>query len=211
MAAALQKAMASMFHDASRALQDRFDSRRIADRIEELLVHDAFSEHDAAFIESRDCFWLATADADGKPNCSYKGGDPGFVRVLDEHTLAFPCYNGNGMFVSMGNIRKNPHVGILFMDLEDPDRMRVNGEATIQEDDPLMSEFPEALFIVRVRAREIFPNCPRYIHKYQQLERSAFVPREACETPVPSWKTMGWSRDALPKDDPARDPTKPVV
>ena len=200
-----------MFHAASRALQTRFDTTRIADRIEELLVHDTFDDGDAAFIESRDCFWLATADAKGQPNCSYKGGDPGFVRVVDEHTLAFPCYNGNGMFLSMGNIGQNPNVGMLFMDLEEANRMRVNGTATIHHDDPLMAEFPEAQFIVRVRATEIFPNCPRYIHTYKQVERSVFVPREACETPVPSWKRSGWARDALPKDDPARDPAKPVV
>lgn len=174
-------------------------------------MHDAFTEDDAAFIESRDCFWLATSDAQGRPNCSYKGGDPGFVRVIDERTVAFPCYNGNGMFLSMGNLRENPHVGMLFMDLEEPDRMRVNGDATILDDDPLLAEFPEALFVVRVQAREIFPNCPRYIHKYRQVERSAFVPREDCVTPVPSWKRMPWSRDSLPKDDPARDPARPVV
>lgn len=198
--------MASMFHAESRALQDRFDSRRIADRIEELLVHDAFTEDDAAFIESRDMFFLATVDAEGRPNCSYKGGDPGFVRVVDERTLAFPCYNGNGMFVSMGNIRANPSVGLLFLDLADPSRIRVNGEATLHDDDPLLADFPEALFMVRVRAREIFPNCPRYIHRYELVERSAFVPREGCRTPVPAWKRMGWARDRLPAEDPAHDP-----
>lgn len=197
--------MTSMFHDDSRALQDRFDTRRIADRIEELLVHDTFSEDDAAFIETRDCFWLATADAHGRPNCSYKGGDPGFVRVVDESTLAFPCYDGNGMFLSMGNLGQNPHVGMLFMDLEEAHRMRVNGEARISKDDELLAEFPEALFMVRVRAREIFPNCPRYIHRYEQVARSEFVPREACETPVPAWKKMGWAKPHLAANDPARD------
>ena len=196
--------MTTMFHAGSRSLQDRFDTRRIADRIEELLVHDTFSDDDAYFVETSDCFWLATADAQGRPNCSYKGGDPGFVRVVDERTLAFPCYDGNGMFVSMGNIRENPHVGILFMDLVDPSRMRVNGEASIHEDDPLMSEWPEAQFVVRVKAREIFPNCPRYIHRYEQVERSAFVPRADCQTPVPGWKRAPWARDHLPANDPAR-------
>lgn len=196
--------MDSMFHDESRALQDRFDTRRIADRIEELLVRPVLTEDDAAYIETRDCFWLATADAEGRPNCSYKGGDPGFVRVVDERTLAFPCYDGNGMFLSMGNLRQNAHVGMLFMDLEEGNRMRVNGEARIVGDDPLLAEFPEALFMVRVTVREIFPNCPRYIHRYQQVARSEFVPRADCETPVPGWKRMGWAKPHLAASDPAR-------
>lgn len=200
-----------MFHRESRALQDRFDTRRIADRIEELLVHDTFDENDVAFIESRDMFFLATVDEEGRPNCSYKGGDPGFVRVVGERTLAFPCYNGNGMFLSIGNVRATKHVGMLFIDFEEPNRMRVNGDASIRDDDPLLAEFPEALFMVRVEAREIFPNCPRYIHRYEKVEASVFVPRAGCQTPVPGWKRSGWARDALPKDDPARDPSADVA
>ena len=151
---------AGMFHESSRMLQDRFATRRIADRIEAVLVHEMFTEHDRAFIESRDMFFLATADADGRPNCSYKGGDPGFVRVLDEHTLAFPNYNGNGMYLSMGNALANPNVGMLFIDFERGNRMRVNGEAVIDAHDPLVAEYPQAQFVVRVRAREVFPKLP---------------------------------------------------
>ena len=125
-------AMDEMYHEGNRELQDRFDTRRLADRIENLLVHDVFTDRDRGFIESRDMFFLASADEDGKPNVSYKGGDPGFIRVVDEHTLAFPNYNGNGMYLSMGNLLKNPHVGILFMDFEGRDRMRVNGEASVR-------------------------------------------------------------------------------
>jgi hypothetical protein len=197
------------FHAGNRALQDRFDTRRIADRIDELLVHDSFTPDDKAFIESRDMFFLATADEDGRPNCSYKGGDPGFVRVVDERTLAFPCYDGNGMFLSMGNIERNPQVGMLFMDFVDPDRMRVNGEATLHHDDALLAEFPEAQLVVRVRASEIFPNCPRYVHKMQLVARSKFVPRAACVTPIPQWKRMAWAKDSLRRDDPANDANRP--
>ena len=68
--------MAGTFHEGSRALQDRFDTRRIADRIDAKLVHDTISDGDRAFIEAVDCFFLATADAEGRPTCSYKGGDP---------------------------------------------------------------------------------------------------------------------------------------
>ena len=193
-----------MFHEATRALQDAHDTRRIADRIEELLVRDEFSDDDAEFIGTRDMFFLATVDDAGRPNCSYKGGDPGFVRVVGPRTLAFPNYDGNGMYLSMGNIAATRQVGMLFIDFEYPSRMRVNGEATLHEDDPLLAEFPEAQFIVRVEAREIFPNCPRYIHRMQVVEASPFVPRAGCETPVPGWKRAPWARDALPAGDPAR-------
>lgn len=192
------------YHDGSRTLQDRYDTRRLADRLNEVVVHDAISAHDQRFIERVDMFFLATADEHGRPNCSYKGGDPGFVRVLDEHTLAFPNYDGNGMYLSMGNLLQNPHVGMLFIDFEKGNRMRVNGDASIDENDPLMHDYIEPQFIVRVRAREVFPNCPRYIHRYTKVEPSTFVPREACETPIPDWKRSDWAFDALAENDPAR-------
>jgi predicted pyridoxine 5'-phosphate oxidase superfamily flavin-nucleotide-binding protein len=192
-----------MFHDGSRALQDRFDTRRLADRIESRLVHDRITEHDRAFIEARDMFFLATADADGRPNCSYKGGDPGFVQVLDDRTIAFPNYDGNGMFLSTGNVLANPEVGILFIDFERGHRMRLNGTASVELDDPLLAGYPEAQFVVRVVAREVFPNCPRYIHRMQVVERSPFVPKAGAETPVPDWKRADFARDVLAADDPA--------
>ncbi len=192
-----------MYRDANRELQERFDTTRLANRIEERLVHDAITESDRAFIEARDCFFLATADGDGFPDCSYKGGDPGFVRVVDERTLAFPNYDGNGMYLSMGNVLENPKIGLLFIDFEQANRMRVNGSATIDEADPLMPEYPEAQFVVRVAVREVFPNCPRYIHRYQLVERSHFVPRQGTETPVPDWKRSSFARDVLPEGDPA--------
>jgi predicted pyridoxine 5'-phosphate oxidase superfamily flavin-nucleotide-binding protein len=148
--------------------------------------------------------FLATADAQGRPNCSYKGGDPGFVRVLDETTIAFPSYDGNGMFLSLGNTRVNPHVGLLFIDFDSPKRLRLNGEASIEPADAVAPGFHEAQLVVRVRVRELFPNCPRYIHKQQVVERSRFVPREGVATPVPGWKRFDWAKDVLPAGDPAR-------
>ena len=203
--------MSRIYHDGNRDLQDRFDTRRIADRIEEVLLSDVISDDDQAFIESRDMFFLATADDSGMPNCSYKGGDPGFVRVIDEHTVAFPNFDGNGMYLSMGNLQVNPAVGMLFIDFERGHRMRLNGTASIDPADPLMADYPEAQFIVRVRAREVFPNCPRYIHRYKLVERSRFVPKKGKATPVPSWKCADWSADALPANDPARDPEREVI
>lgn len=198
--------MGQGFHDGSRALQDRFDTRALADRIDGLLVGDTISDGDRTFIEARDMFFLATADAQGRPTCSYKGGDPGFVRVLDEHTLAFPSYDGNGMYLSAGNVLVNPEVGMLFIDLERGHRMRLEGTASIDPDDPLLPEYPEAQLVVRVRARAVYPNCPRYIHRYELVRRSRFVPRGDCLTPVPEWKRSDWAVDALPEHDPARDP-----
>lgn len=198
--------MTSGFHDGPRSLQDRFDTRALADRIDELLVHDTVSEGDRAFIEARDMFFLATADADGRPTCSYKGGEPGFVRVLDPHTLVFPNYDGNGMYLSTGNMLVNADVGLLFIDFERGHRVRLEGTAGIDLDDPLQEEYPEAQFVVRVRARAVYPNCPRYIHRYERVRSSRFVPRAGCLTPVPEWKRSDWALDALPAHDPARHP-----
>ena len=187
-----------MYHDGSRALQDRFDSRRLADRLEQLTVHDAFSEHDKAFVESADLFFLATADADGWPDVSHKGGLPGFVQVLDEKTLAFPSYDGNGQFRSLGNLLVNPRVGLLFIDFERPKRLRVQGVAHIRDEPDLVARWEGAELIVTVTAERIFPNCPRYIHPRTLIEHSPFAPRADYEPPIPEWKHMDAFRDFLP-------------
>ncbi len=196
--------MSKLFGESHRRLQREFDTERLADRIEERLFREHITGDDRAFIERMDMFFLATADASGHPNCSYKGGDPGFVRVLDEHTLVFPNYDGNGMYLSMGNAIENPHVGLLFIDFENQKRLRVNGLAHVEPVAALEPAYREAQFIVKVTVRQVFPNCPRYIHKLQVVERSKFVPRAAVPTPVPGWKRMDWACDALPAGDPAR-------
>lgn len=193
-----------MYHDGSRQLQDRYDTRRLADRLEQVKVHDRFTDDDRQFIARLDMFFLATTDAEGQPTCSYKGGDPGFVQVVDDRTLAFPNYDGNGMYLSMGNIVAHPAVGLLFIDFERQRRMRVDGTASLHPHDALLAHYPEAQFIVRVTARYIYPNCPRYIHRYQLVERSAFVPKRDHPTPVPGWKQTEWASDVLPANDPAR-------
>jgi predicted pyridoxine 5'-phosphate oxidase superfamily flavin-nucleotide-binding protein len=195
-----------MYHDGSRQLQDRFSTRQLADRLAEVLARDAFTENDRAFIESRPLFFLATADADGQPDCSYKGGAPRFVRVVDPRTLAFPSYDGNGMFKSLGNVLANPQVGMLFIDFESPNRLRVNGKASVHEDDPLLLQFVGAQLIVRVRAEAIFPNCPRYIHRMKLVEHSAYAPCQGHTPPIPKWKQFPEFRNALPPGDPAADP-----
>jgi hypothetical protein len=200
--------MTSPYHAGARELQDRFDTRRLADRLDDRLLSRSFiGDADRAFIERMDHFFLATADADGHPQCSYKGGDPGFVQVLDERTIAFPNYDGNGMYLSMGNLLANPNVGLLFIDWESPrpSRLRLNGVAQIDEGEELLSQYPEAQFMVRVRATQVFPNCPRYIHRMARVERSAFVPRHGVQTPIPDWKRAAWACDVLSERDPARE------
>ena len=200
--------MSKLFGASHRRRQREFDTERLADRIEARLFHEQLGDADRAFIERMDMFFLATADAEGLPNCSYKGGDPGFVRVVDEHTLAFPNYDGNGMYISMGNAAVNAHVGLLFIDFENQQRLRVNGLARIEPPASLEPAYPEAQFIVKVTVRQVFPNGPRYIHKLQLVERSRFVPRAAVPTPLAGWQRMAWAGDVLPAADPARTPAE---
>jgi predicted pyridoxine 5'-phosphate oxidase superfamily flavin-nucleotide-binding protein len=190
-----------LYHAGMRQLQDRRETRALADRLQQVTVRTAFTADDRAFIERCPMFFIATADDAGRPDCSYKGGQPGFVRAIDERTLAIPDYDGNGMYRTWGNVLVNPAVGLLFLDFEKPRRLRVNGTARIADDDPLLSGLPGAVFVVRVTAETIFPNCPRYIHRMQMVEESPYAPRPGHTPPVPAWKTFAEFRDALPARD----------
>jgi len=189
------------YHDGMRRLQDERGTRRIADRLAEVTLRTGFSDEDRAFISRSILFFIATADAQGRPDCSYKGGMPGFVRVLDDHTLAFPDYDGNGMYRSLGNVLVNPYVALLFIDFETQKRLRVNGTASVSATDPLLASFEGAAFVVRVAAQAIFPNCPRYIHKMQLVEHSVYAPCPGHEPPVPAWKGYDTFKDHLPDRD----------
>ena len=193
--------MSEFYHAGMRELQDRYDARRLADCLDEKLGRAEFSAEDHEFIESRELFFLATADAEGRPDCSYKGGDAGFVRVTGAAELAFPSYDGNGMFRSLGNVLANPAVALLFIDFERPRRLRVNGRASFSADDALLRDFAGAQLVVRVRAERIFPNCPRYIHRMSVAEHSTYVPRAGYTPPVPKWKSFDMFRDVLPGND----------
>jgi predicted pyridoxine 5'-phosphate oxidase superfamily flavin-nucleotide-binding protein len=197
----------SLYHEGSRQLQDRFDTRRLADRIEERIVRDRIDDDDRAFIEARDMFFIATVDADGQPQCSYKGGDPGFVRVLDEHTIGFPVYDGNGMYLTAGNLLLTKKVGLLFIDFEGRKRVRLSGAASVDDGDPLLADYPEAQLIVRVAVTEVWPNCPRYIHQYQLVAHSRFVPKAECETPVPSGNRTSGRMTSCPRGIRRATPT----
>jgi predicted pyridoxine 5'-phosphate oxidase superfamily flavin-nucleotide-binding protein len=184
------------YHAGMRELQGRFDTRRLADRLDERLGRSAFRDEDRAFIESRTLFFIATADVEGRPDCSYKGGAPGFVRVVGPGELEFPSYDGNGMFRSLGNVLANPGVGLLFIDFESPRRLRVNGRAALLDDPAALARHHGAQLVVRVRAERIFPNCPRYIHRAGVL--SGDVPQPGHEPPAAAWKSMTIVADVLP-------------
>jgi predicted pyridoxine 5'-phosphate oxidase superfamily flavin-nucleotide-binding protein len=186
-----------LYHEGNRRLQDRFDSRRISDRLEKL-ARTAFTSDDRAFIESASYFFLATADGKGRPDCSFKGGPPGFVRVTGPSELAFPDYDGNGMFKSLGNIVANQEVGLLFIALHGKaQRLRINGRAAVSHDDPLLATTVGAQLIVRVATRAIFPNCPRYIPTMQVIEPSIYTPQAGREPPEPAWKTFADFKDCV--------------
>lgn len=193
----------AFYHEGNRRLQDRFGSRPLADRLEQRLMRTAFTEDDKAFIESLPYFFLATADASGQPDCSFKGGEPGFIRVTGPSELAYPDYDGNGMFRSMGNVMVNPEVGLLFIAMHGkPQRLRVNGTATISEDDPLLKETVGAQLIIRIRARAIFPNCPRYVPTLELAEPSIYTPQAGVDPPEPAWKTFETFQDVVPPRQP---------
>lgn len=189
----------SMYHEGNRELQALFGSEALADRLAERMDRTAFTASDRDFIESCPFFFLATADADGLPDCSFKGGAPGFVRVVTPTLLVFPDYDGNGMFKSLGNVRVNAQVGLLFITMgEKPRRLRVNGTAELSFDDPLLDGCPGGQMLVRITPTHIFPNCPRYIPHMQLVTPSPYVPRAGCEPIEPGWKTAVDFKDVTP-------------
>jgi predicted pyridoxine 5'-phosphate oxidase superfamily flavin-nucleotide-binding protein len=196
--------MGDDYHAGSRDLQDRFDTRRLADRLQEMFRSRWTLEEVRPFIEAAPMFFLATADRDGHPQCSYKGGAPGFVHILAPMELCFPCYDGNGMYLSMGNVQENPHIQMLFIDFEQPNRVRVSGRATISDEPALVDRYPGAQFAVHVDVDDVFPNCPRYVHRSAGHELSANVPAADGSAPIAEWKCMPMFNEVLAADDPAR-------
>lgn len=189
----------SSYHDGQRALQDRFDSRRLADRLEQVTYRSDLRDEDIARIAAADMFFLATADAEGNPDCSYKGGEPGFVRVVTPTELAFPDYDGNGQFRSLGNVTVRAAVALLFVDFERPSRLRIHGRATLALEDPLLGDWPGAQLVVRVHVHRVFPNCPRYVHTMKRVAPSPYVPRPGETAPRPAWKDDPRFASELPR------------
>jgi uncharacterized protein len=193
--------MTEIYGQQHLAMQSAFGTVKLAERLDQIIVATEMTDDHQGFIVTRDMFFLTTIDHRGFPTCSYKGGNPGFMRVLDNKTLAFPSYDGNGMFLSMGNIMINNKVGLLFIDFETPHRIRVHGTASIDLHDSLLAEFYGAQLVVRVAISEIFVNCPRYIHKYQRIDSSKYVPQNGCLTPAAQWKRINAVQDVLPEQD----------
>lgn len=195
----------SFYTEAQKQLQDTFESRRLAERLEAAIVTDEIvPELHQAFIESRDFFFLATVNAQGEPTVSHKGGPVGLVTVIDATTLAFPSYDGNGMFLSMGNIAETGKIGLLFIDFETPNRVRVQATATVSTDDPLLANYPGAQLLVKAKVEKVFVNCARLIHKHKRVAASPYVPDQKGETPFPAWKRIDLVQDVLPSKDIGR-------
>lgn len=195
--------MTVIYGPEHRALQDEHDTRRLAELWREMLIHGELAPDEQAFIASRDFFFLSTVDADGWPTVSYKGGGAGFVRVLDPKTIAFPGYDGNGMFLSAGNVAENAKVGLLFIDFETPHRLRVQGCGEIVRDGALVESFPGAAYAVRIVIADAFVNCGRYIHKMARLETSRHVPDAGGAQPIAEWKRIDAVQPHLPERDRA--------
>ncbi|AGK59479.1 pyridoxamine 5'-phosphate oxidase-like FMN-binding protein [Hyphomicrobium denitrificans 1NES1] len=189
--------MTRLFGDIHRTLQMAFDTRALADRVEAVALKPEIDDSAKAFIESRDMFFLSTIDHKGRPTVSYKGGVPGFVRVVDQNTLMFPSYDGNGMYLSMGNISGNAEIGMLFIDFERPFRLRAQGRAELILSGDDVKAFKEAEMVVKVAIHEVWMNCPRYVHRFKKIESSRYAPGVEDETPFCEWKRIDAMQDVV--------------
>jgi uncharacterized protein len=203
--------MSIHYSKQNRTLQEQFGTTKMADRIAELASHSEFNDDAKGFIEHSEMFFLTTINDKGQPTVSYKGGDIGFVKVLDSNTLIFPSYDGNGMFLSMGNINGNANIGMLFISFQTPHRIRVQGTASISQDAKLLAHYKEADFVVTVKLSELWQNCPRYIPKMEKVRDSRYLPRADCETPLAEWKRVDLLQDVLPPEDLAKAQAKGTI
>ena len=203
--------MSSVYGKTHRNLQDQFDSRKLADRLNDSIVKKEFDTDAKKFIESRDMFFLSTINHNNMPTVSYKGGNPGFVKVINSKTLVFPSFDGNGMFMSMGNIKENKNVGLLFIAFDKPHRLRVHGKASVSKDKNLLKDFKEAELVVKIKLENYWQNCPRYIHKYVKIDESKYVPKKNVQTPLAGWKKTDLVQDVLPEKDKKRVKKKDII
>lgn len=192
------------YADAQREVQDKVGARKLADAVYKAIVYDEIPEDQMDFIAARDYFFLSTVTAKGEPHVSYKGGHPGLVKIANPRQIAFPNYDGNGMFFSMGNITATAKVGMLFMDMETPHRVRVQGTASISMDPDDMAHYPGCNMLVRIDIDAVFLNCARYIHPHKRLETSRHVPDAEGNQVLASWKRIDHLQEALPEGDTSR-------
>jgi hypothetical protein len=143
------------YHDGMRELQDRFDGRRVADGLEKHRLHFEFWEQDRKLIEEARFFFIATSYRDNV-DCSMRSGDPGFVRITGPDTLEYPEYDGNNMYRTLGNIHRNPNVGLLFVRLDDKTfRTRIRGKATIHDSAQTPAGHHGAKVVVRIKCEDL--------------------------------------------------------
>ena len=190
-----------MYSQEQRKLQSDFGTEKLAEKLVDMIVKSTLDERERAFLESREMFFLSTVDKEGRPTVSFKGGSAGFLKAIDEKTIVFPSYDGNGMFLSMGNISATNQVGLLLIDFETPHRMRIQGKATANQSDPLLEEFPGANLIVRVEIEKTWINCPRYIPTYKKIASSKYIPRTDGSAPIAAWKKIEEVKEVLPPAD----------
>ena len=192
------------FHEGMREFQDRFDGRRTAEAIEKHRKHYSFWDDERQMIEEAQFFFIASGFGEFM-DCNIRSGDAGFVKIFGDNVLEFPEYDGNSMYRTMGNILKNPNIGLLFVRFDGKSRrIRINGKAEILDDDASLKRHFGAKLVVRIVC-EIYPNCPRYLPNLVNGEPSRHVPRPKHGTPpAPAWKERDYILETLPKDDPHR-------
>ncbi len=190
-----------MYSKEQKKLQSDFGTQQLAEKLVNMIVKSTLDERERAFIESREMFFLSTVDKEGRPTVSFKGGAAGFLKAIDEKTIVFPSYDGNGMFLSMGNISATSQVGLLLIDFETPHRMRIQGKASVNQSDPLLGVFPGANLIVRVEIEKTWINCPRYIPTYKRIATSKYIPSVDGSAPLAAWKKIEDLKGVLPPAD----------
>ncbi|MFI9274585.1 pyridoxamine 5'-phosphate oxidase family protein [Kitasatospora sp. NPDC052896] len=170
-----------------------------------------------AFIARQTMVFLSTADAEGACDASFRAGPPGFVLVLDDHTLAYPEYRGNGVMASAGNITENPHLGLLFLDFTgDRIGLHVNGTAHLRPDDALRTAYPHlpvetapgrrTELWVHISVDEAYIHCSKHIPHLEPASRGA---RQLAHRPKDAEYFTGPVTDP-PPSAPAF-PTRPAV
>ena len=172
------------FSDETKGIQDRFGCGKLAEKMVQHVFYKEFTDKDRAFISNAMFFFLATTDTKGQPQCSYKGGGKGFVKITGASELVFPFYEGNGMYLSAGNIAAMGKIGLLFVDFEGQTRLRVNGVATIDDNHAMNNDVEAAQLVVRVAVSNIHPNCSRNVHKMEMVETSSYTPKSDAENVV---------------------------
>ncbi|MDZ4790895.1 MAG: pyridoxamine 5'-phosphate oxidase family protein [Hyphomicrobiales bacterium] len=194
----------AFFHDGMIALQEQFDGRRLADRLDQATKHYEFSEDDRKLIEAAPFFFIASAWGE-YVDCSIKAGDPGFVKIVGPGVIEYPEYDGNSTYRTLGNISKNSSVGLLFMEFDGKTlKLRANGRATVYSNPETLARHYGAKLVVRIEC-EIYPNCPRYAPSMKADKPSIYPPRPDAPSPIPEWKRLDIVRDVLPQNDPHAD------